>query len=136
MLYQVLGLKNTNDYFDITMGTKTFTQVTDLVGKYILYHFHKEFPDIKGELCRDDTLFFINSLSNRKLNLYMEKFHNFFKRFGLSISIKNEHNSVNYLDVNLNLITGLCSPYHKPNSNFKYINFNSNHLKAITRTLV
>ncbi|XP_029654277.1 retinal homeobox protein Rx2-like, partial [Octopus sinensis] len=43
---------------------------------------------------------------------------------------------VNYLDVNLKLVTGLHSPYHKPNNNSKYINLHSDLLKAITRTLV
>lgn len=63
----------------------------------------------------------------------MKKFHSLFL-FGLFI--ENEHDSVNYLNVNLNLVTGQHSPYHKPNNNLKYINFNSNHPKAITRTLV
>lgn len=64
----------------------------------------------------------------------MKKFHNFSKRFGLSISIENY--SVNYLDVNLNLVTGLYNPFHKHNSGLKYINLYSNRLKAFRRNLV
>lgn len=48
-----------------------------------------------------------------------------FLRFTFSTAIKNAREFVNYLDENLNIVTGLYSSYHKPINNWKYIKFNN-----------
>ncbi|XP_052826861.1 putative uncharacterized protein DDB_G0282133 [Octopus bimaculoides] len=117
------------------MGAPDSAQISDLVGIYLLSYIQKEFPDLEGGLYRDDALFVIKNPSNRKLELIKKNLHKFFKRFGLAISIENEHTSINYLDANCNLATGLHEPYIKPNTNLKYINASSNHPLFLKRGL-
>lgn len=49
--------------------------------------------------------------------------------------MKNEHDNLNYLDINLN-ITNKNQPFHKINENLKYINSLSNHPKSVKVTLI
>lgn len=80
-----------------------------------------EFSDIKGVIYRDDALFLVKSNPNRQIDILKNKLLKFFKWLGLTVSILMEHNSVNFLNPNLNLAT---SPYElqtKPNTNLTYI---------------
>lgn len=90
-----------------------------------LTSFLDKFPDIKVGVYTD-YLFFITTLSNRKLILYTKYF---------IVFIESEHDSGNYLYVNLDFVADIYSPYHKPKNTLKRINFNINHTKAITKNL-
>ena len=59
-----------------------------------------------------------------------------FLNFNLSITFENNIDSVNFIDVCLDLKTGLFYPYHKPNENLHYVNCNSNHPYAVIKSVV
>ena len=53
-----------------------------------------------------------------------------FKEVGYQLEIKTNFKKVEFLDVTFNLITGLYTPYKKPNDNLLYINtlmYNKRH---------
>ena len=58
-----------------------------------------------------------------------------FKDCGLSITIKTDLTSVDFLDIRLNLKDNTYEPYRKPNSEPIYIHKSSNHPKNIIKNL-
>ena len=58
-----------------------------------------------------------------------------FKDVGFHFEIKTNLKQVEFLDITLNLITGLYTPYKKPNDNFLYINTSSNHPSQVIKQL-
>ena len=54
----------------------------------------------------------------------------------LQITIEaNKEKAVNFLDITLDLISGIYKPYEKPNSNLMFIHKQSNHPPSITKNL-
>ena len=53
----------------------------------------------------------------------------------LNITSETNLKIVNFLDVTLNLSTGKCQPYNKPDNDPLYIDVNSNHPPNITKNL-
>lgn len=60
----------------------------------------------------------------------------FFARYSLSVSIINRFKVTNFLDVTLDLNTGIFIPFHKPNENLRYMSHYSNHPKSNIKSLV
>lgn len=60
---------DTPDCLDITVESPDSTQVTDLVGIYLLYNLHKKIPRIVGRLYRDDALLLVRNHSNRQFEM-------------------------------------------------------------------
>ena len=58
-----------------------------------------------------------------------------FKKVWFQLEIKTNLKQVEFLDVLLNLITGLYKPYKKPNDNLLYINTSSDHPPQIIKQL-
>ena len=56
-----------------------------------------------------------------------------FKDEGLDITIEANLKSINFLDVEVDLATGLHRPYTKPNNTLLYIDTKSNHPKCVTK---
>ena len=50
---------------------------------------------------------------------------------GFSIKVEANHKIVNYLDITLNLETGLFKPYSKPNNTVHYVHQKSNHPPSV-----
>ena len=58
-----------------------------------------------------------------------------FKDNGLNITAEANRKDVNFLDINLNLDTGIYRPYMKPNDSPLYVNKNSNHPRGILENI-
>ena len=58
-----------------------------------------------------------------------------FEGEGLRMTIEANIHSVNFLDVNLNLSTGLYKAYMKPNDTPLYVNSQSNHPKKVLENI-
>ena len=58
-----------------------------------------------------------------------------FKDIGFQLEIKTNLKKVEFLDVKFNLITGLYTPYEKPNDNLLYINTSSDHPPQVIKQL-
>ena len=124
--------KKGNKSFDVTMGSWDGAEVADLVGLYLLSQL-SDLP-INVGLYRDDGLAVCN-LSGRQAELTKKKLCKIFNDNGLKITAEANKKDVNFLDVNLNLDTGIYRPYMKPNDTPIYVNRHSNHPRGILENI-
>ena len=82
---------------------------------------------------RDDALFTVIGLSNVEIERTTKKIRKFFRGNGLNITTENSPKTANFLDVTLELDTGLHRPFHKVNENLQYVNKNSNHPRTVIK---
>ena len=75
-------------------------------------------------------------MSNVQVERITKKIRKFFRRFSLDITTENSPKIANFLDVTLELKTGLHRPFHKPNENLQYVNRNSNHPGSVIKSIV
>ena len=61
--------------------------------------------------------------------------HEIFKAHGLRITAEIHHQTVNFLDITLNLPDETYAPYTKPNNVPLYVNRNSNHPPTIIKQI-
>ena len=85
-------------------------------------------------LYRDDALI-VCSLRPRQTELKKKDICRIFKEKKLSITIQANLKVVNFLDVTLDLNSGLYKPFMKPNNTISYINKDSNHPPSIVRNI-
>ena len=114
------------------MGSWDGAEVADLVGLFLLSQLEDLHLNIG--LYRDDGLAVCN-LSERQAELTKKRLCRIFKENGLNITAEANKKNVNFLDVNLDLNTGLYRPYIKPNDVPTYVHKDSNHPKAILENI-
>ena len=114
------------------MGSWDGAEVCELVGLYLL----SQLSDLQLTLglYRDDGLA-VTALKPRQAELVKKKLCKIFKENGLNITIEANVKSVNFLDINLNLETGIYKPYMKPNETPLYVHKESNHPPGILRNI-
>ena len=114
--------------FDVTMGAPDGAETCELVGLYILNEIKEKIPDINFGLYRDDGLAIYNEkLKPSKIDKVRKKLHSLFGEHNLRITIEHSMNSVDFLDINLDIKKQSFAPYRKPNDTPLYINIDSNH---------
>ena len=64
-----------------------------------------------------------------------KKICNVFNDLGLRVTIDVNSKVVDFLDVTLDLNSGLHKPYIKPNNNLLYVDRQSNNLPSITKNI-
>lgn len=127
----------TDDLFDITMGSSDSAQITDLVGLFLLAQIKDKFPNVAGGQYRDDGLIVIKNCPGPKYNKIKKELKAFIENaFELDITFDVNNKVVNFLDVTLDLSTGLYRPYRKPNKRIQYINVSSCHPKGIIDKII
>ena len=125
-------MKKGNSIFDVTMGSFDGAEICDLVGLFILSQLQK--LDLNIGLYRDDGLA-VGIQTPRQLEIIKLKICKIFKENQLSITIDANLKVVNFLDVTLDLNTGLFKPFMKSNDNPTYVNKNSNHPPSILKNI-
>ena len=123
--------KNGENEFDVTMGAFDGAEVCELIGLKLLHLIESQLNMSSVGIYRDDGLAVIRSRSGRTVDRVRQSLDDICKSLGLRIKVDLNLKSVNYLDINLNLETGICKPYRKPNDNPVYINKSSNHPPSI-----
>ena len=104
--------KDRREQFDITMGATDSAQVTDLVGIFLLNKLEQEFPKLSGGAYRDDLLCLVKDHSKGQVERLKKKIRAFYKTYNLEIVFETNLRSVNFLDVTLELDTGLRRLFH------------------------
>ena len=56
-------------------------------------------------------------------------------KYNLTVLVEVNHTQVNFLDISLNLQTGIFKPYMKPNNHVMYVHADSNHPPAVKKNL-
>ena len=83
---------------------------------------------------KDDWLA-VSSTTNRQVEKVKQEIASIFKQNGLGLEIECNHTKINFLDITLDLKTGLFSPYMKPNNKIFYVHSKSNHPPSILKNL-
>ena len=104
------------------MGSYDGAEVCELVGIFILSKLGNIIGKKNTGLYRDDGLAVLRNMNARATDKMKKIIIKLFKEVGFQLEIKSNLKKVKFLDVTLNLITGLYTPYKKPNDNFLCIN--------------
>ena len=87
---------------------------------FLLNNLAKKFDKNSVGLYRDDGLPLFQNINGHRTGKICKEFHQLFKEYGLSLEIECNLKTVNYLDITLDLCTGTCKPYRKPNDETFY----------------
>ena len=118
--------------FDVAMGSFDGAEICDIVGLFMLSKLQN--LNLNIGLYRDDGLA-TGFQTPRQLEIIKKKLCKIFKEHELSITIEANKKVVNFLDVTLDLNTGLYKPYIKPNDTPVYVNKHSNHPPSILKNI-
>ena len=127
--------KNTNDCFDVTMGSFDGAEVCELVGLYILNSLTAITGKNETGLYRDDGLIVQRSKNGHELDKIRKDIIKVFQDIGFQIDIDINLKMVNFLDVTFTLNENSFKPYKKPNDMLLYINTESNHPPEILKQI-
>ena len=121
--------------FDVTMGANDGAEVCELVGLYILSLIKDRFPELNLGLYRDDGLATHRRLPGPAIDRIRKGLISLFKELGLAIDITTDMTNVNFLDVNMDLISEKYRPYRKPNDQSSYVHCDSNHPPTVLKQI-
>ena len=125
--------KNSNNTFDVTMGSYDGAETCILVGNYLL-SLLSTIPSIDLGLYRDDGLAACKA-PPKTVEIIKKKICSIFKNLNLKITIEANQSTVDFLDVTFNLETDSYRPYTKPNNNIQYVHRLSNHPPSIIKNI-
>ena len=124
--------KKGNSDFDIGMGSYHGAECCELVGLFLLSLL--QHLKINLGVYRDDALG-AGLLTARQMEQTKKEICRIFREQNLSITIEANKKIVNFLDVTLDLNSGIYKPYMKPNNTPLYINKDSNHPPSIIKNI-
>ena len=128
-------IKKNDELFDVTMGAFDGAEVCELVGLYLLKKIKNIIPPSHVGLYRDDGLAVITDANGPKIDKIKKKLHRCFKDENLKIVVNVNMVKVDFLDIHLNIETGITRPFKKPNNTLQYIHKDSNHPKNIKKNI-
>ena len=105
-------IKKEGGTFDVTMGGYHGAEICDLVGLFLLSQLVDIIPSPLIGLYRDDGLT-VSRATPRQIENMKKKICQVFTKNGLRITTEANAKSVNFLDINLDLRTGMYKPYTK-----------------------
>ena len=127
--------KTTTSCFDVTMDSYDGAEVCELVGMFILSKLGNIICEKNTGLYRDDVLVVLRNMNARGICKIKKIIIKMIKDVGFQLEIKTNLKQVEFLDVTFNLITGLYTPYKKPNDNLLYIDTSSDHPLQVIKQL-
>ena len=125
--------KNTNNLFDVTMGSYDGAETCELIGLYMLSLIAPKFKDEVG-LYRDDGIA-VCKATPKEIEKTKQEVCRVFQSNGLKITIDANKKIVNFLDVTFDLRNGSYKPYTKPNNRLIYVHQQSNHPPALLKNI-
>ena len=127
-------VKKNGSNCDVGMGSYDGAEKCDLVGLFIL-SLLRDLPMEVG-LFRDDDLGVSTAgQTARQVESTKKKICAIFKNIGLSITIKANLDTVEFLDAEVCLSTGIHRVFTKPNNTLRYVDVNSNHPKSVIKSI-
>ena len=95
--------KNSDNCFDVTMGSYDGAKVCELVGALVLSILANSIPKRNSGLYRDDGLILMRNEKGRKTDRIKKEATKIFKEIGFKIEIKTDLKVVDFLDITFNL---------------------------------
>ena len=114
------------------MGAWDGAESTDLIGLFLLSQ-TQHLGMVMGKF-RDDGLA-ISWLTPRETENAARKLREIYSSHGLKLDVIVNQTVVDYLDITLDLSTGLHAPYMKPNDVKNYVHKMSNHPPAVVKNI-
>ena len=124
--------KKQDSDFDVGMDSFDGAECCELVGLNILSRL--KHLNVNLGLYRDDALG-ITCKTPRQADMLKKEICKIFKQMWLSITIEVNMRILNFLDITLDLNTGIYKPFIKPNDTPIYINKKSNHPPSILKNI-
>ena len=130
-------IKRSGAEFDVPMGCYDGAEICEMVGAFLLHKIKSEQIFKNGDigLYRDDGLGIVYNTSGPELEKCRKRLCELFKKYKLGITTDFGLNSVNFLDITLNLSENTFKPYMKPNSSPVYVHKKSNHPPNVIRDI-
>ena len=113
--------KGDEEDFDVSVGCLDGAEVCELTGTYLLHQLIDVIPKEDLGLYRDDGLGTIYNSSGPEIERIKKQIVRTFKINGLSITIKTNQKTADFLDVHFDLEQDIYKPYKKPNDDPLYI---------------
>ena len=104
------------------MGCYYSAEVCEIVGSYILNLLGNILDNDLVVLYRDNGLAIVRNLSSPEIERKRKAIIKLFKECGLNITIQTNLKVVNFLDIEMNLDTGIYQSYRKPDNMPAHIN--------------
>ena len=117
------------------MGCYDGVEVCELVGAYLLNQLKVVIAKENIGLYRDDGLGIFKSTSGPEVERKKKELVKIFKNNGLSITVKTNIKTADFLDIHFDLVKEIYQPYKKPSDDPLYINIKSNHPPSILQQL-
>ena len=95
--------KNSDNCFDVTMGSYDGAKICELVGALVLSILANSIPKRNSGLYRDDGLILMRNEKGRKTDRIKKEVTKIFKEIGFKIEIKTDLKVVDFLDITFNL---------------------------------
>ena len=124
--------KKGNTNFDVTMGSFDGAETCELIGLYILSQL--QHLDINVGLYRDDGLATCDK-TPRQIEQIKKEICRIFTNNKLKITIEANLKSVDFLDITMDLRTGIHKPFMKQNNTPLYVNKDSNHPPTLIKNI-
>ena len=121
--------------FDVTMGAYDGAEICELVGCFILASLPAKYKKSDIGLYRDDGLGVQKTRNGQHGENIKKDFQKVFQKYDLEIIIQCNMKSVDYLDVTLDLSTGVYRPFRKPDNELSYVHVHSNHPPVILKQI-
>jgi hypothetical protein len=126
--------RQSNTTFDVTLGSYDSAEICELVGLFILNSLTEKYGKDYVGLYRDDGLILLKGTSKRPADKARKDLHKLFaENFQLKITAEICHQTINFLDLTLNLHEQSYKPYRKANNDPLFINSHSNHPPSIIK---
>ena len=127
--------KDKDEIFDVTMGSHDGAEACELVGAFILSKLVPIFGKENVGLYRDDGLAILRNANGHRADRVRKDVIEAFRKLGLRITIDTNMKAVNFLDITMNIATGIYKPYRKPNDTPLYVNTKSNHPPSVIKSI-
>ena len=109
------------------MGCSNGAEVCELVGTYLLNKLKVVIAKENMGLYRDDSLGIFQNMSGPEVERKKKELVKVFKNNGLSITVKSNLKTADFLDVHFDLVKEIYHPYKKTNDDPLYITKKTNH---------
>ena len=127
--------KTGEENFDVPMGCHHDAEVYELVETYIFNKLKNITNKENIGLYCDDRLGIFQNIPKTEIERKKKQIVKVFKDCGLSITIKCNLKSIDFLDVTFDLVNDIYKPYRKPSNKPLYINKHFNHPPNILKQL-
>ena len=127
-------IKKDNKDHDVTMGSNDGAEVSEIVGLFLLNGLKRFIRKKDQGLYRDDFISVVE-VSGPQVERLQKNLFKFFEQYKLKVTIEANVKKADFLDISMDLESGIHRPFRKEDTIPTYINVQSNHPPHIKNNL-